>query len=348
MGAFPEQWPDGLNALAAIHFDVHQPSDRRADAWQRMAPKITAFARRIVNCGFPGLRRPLRDDLIEESPNEVALKHGLYDPGQPYEPWCRTVLENRFIDAARKKREQPWPGPTEDSAAYEDRIPNRQEPRLAVFFGTPFPETDLYLMEGWPAQVRRVFLLKTRLWTKLPARQAAEWLGDLPLRELGDASDGQLAAACGLSLAAFRNKWSRCHHYFYQLQALLDLVDFPEPGPQFFDQLCDEARRRYRCLEGQIPIEFPQEELKLLARRKPQEDVPRNMLVLSVSGLYPRVPREPWNAWVDRDGFVRPYPPASARTRRRNGSSCNCRPRSEGPPAGWPHVGRSTAESSWN
>jgi hypothetical protein len=315
MASLENIWPDDLAGLAAIHFDSTEPIQRRAEAWCRMEPKIQCLARRIMQARFPGLRRPLRDDLIEESPNDVALKHPEYDRTRPYGPWCRVVLEHRFADARKKKRAGPFPFlPADEDASYEGQIPERSPSPLARFFATPLPEADLRLLRSWEPDVRQVFLLKSCLWTKLPDRERAEWLGHLPLSDLADAADGTLAQACGMNLPAFRNIWSRYHHCWYLLQALAEVIDFPEPGPSFFPQLYAEARRRYRCLDGQTAIEFPPDEVQLLAQRRPQEKFAGNMLLLSVSGLYPRVPNESWNQWVDGDGLERPFPPPGFRS----------------------------------
>ncbi len=315
MASVEDIWPDDLEGLAAIHFDPNEPVQRRAEAWCRMSPKIQSLARRIMHVRFPGLRRPLRDDLIEESPNHMALKNPGYDRTRPYGAWCRTVLKRRFADARKRKRAGPFPlSPEDEDASYEGQIPDRPPAPLARFFATPLPEADLRLLRSWEPSVRQVFLLKSCLWTKLPDRERAEWLGHLPLSDLVDAADDTLAQACGMSLPAFRNIWSRYHHCWYLLQALAEVIDFPEPGPSFFPQLYAEARRRYRCLDGQTAIAFPPDEVELLAIRRPQEKFAGNLFLLSVSGLYPRVPDASWHQWVDGDGLERPFPPAGFRS----------------------------------
>jgi DNA-directed RNA polymerase specialized sigma24 family protein len=165
----PEALPEDGDGLALLVADVSRPEPERRRAFERLIPIIQWVARRLA-VRFTGQRR---DDVVADAPGDLWQVIGQFPRGGGFEPWCYTVLRNRWFDAIGRERR------------HRDADTNRTPPmaadsavRLAVEraidSSQPFAHEDLVLIRGWPNRDRVVLLCLAGVWNKVPA---AEWDG---------------------------------------------------------------------------------------------------------------------------------------------------------------------------
>ena len=129
--------------------------------------------------------RQLRGDFVEEAPSYFWEKNGLIasysaEMGS-FEGWCYRVLENKLRDMLKSPRIRERTN-SQDMLAFITPITDSTVEMETVWrmdLATPFSDTDLAMLEGWPARCRLVLLTmqaRVPLWKCVPAQRWANWV----------------------------------------------------------------------------------------------------------------------------------------------------------------------------
>jgi DNA-directed RNA polymerase specialized sigma24 family protein len=197
----PEALPEDGDGLAQVAADMSRPEPERRRAFERLIPVIQWVARRLA-VRFTGQQR---DDVVSDAPGDVWEVIGQFPGVAQFEPWCYTVLRNRWFDKIRKERRRHDLDTTRPSPVTADRD-IRMAVERAIDSSQPFAPDDLALIRAWPHRDRLVLLCLTGLWNKVPAEEWGRWLADHRTRH-GVPAQGDFppSALCRCDQIAERN-----------------------------------------------------------------------------------------------------------------------------------------------
>lgn len=170
MSATPPEDEDGAARLAA---DESLGEGARRQAFACLVPTIETVARR-VSCRFGG---QWRNDVIADAAGDVWAAITSFPANGSFEPWCYTVLRNRWLDSVRREQGQ------QRIAARTATAP-RTEPVLrsaverALDAQEDFGPEDLRQIADWTPRERLVLLSLSGLWRKVPHPEWARWIAE--------------------------------------------------------------------------------------------------------------------------------------------------------------------------
>jgi DNA-directed RNA polymerase specialized sigma24 family protein len=163
--------PQDDDGLAQVAADSSRPDGLRHQAFELLIPTILLVARRVC-VRFAG---HWRNDVLTDAPGDIWTSIGQFPQGGRFEPWCYTVLRNRWLDiVGREGRRRPLA----DRAAAA--LPSDPDLHLAIEraldASEPFDAGDLRLIGGWPLRDRLVLLCLADLWQKIPPPEWRRWV----------------------------------------------------------------------------------------------------------------------------------------------------------------------------
>lgn len=185
-------------------------------AWSKLAEFVRQVAARVSNrhTGYEV------QEFIDDAPGYIFERLSSYQEQRPFEPWCRRVLHNRWIDLQRKMRRREEVRESELcgkqdggqdgsmsglAALAMDRgqLASQQASDYQIDLRTPFRQEDLRLLEAdLPrAEIRITALLVFGLWEKVPSDKWQTWLDsaelptDLELPNILDLEDRNVRIA---------------------------------------------------------------------------------------------------------------------------------------------------------
>jgi DNA-directed RNA polymerase specialized sigma24 family protein len=172
----PMDWPTDPTTLADLAANLDQAAALRDRAARDLQPFLVEMARRIA-----GRWNRWGADVIDELVSHAALKNLKIEPRpRQFEPWCYTVMKNRFRDWVRHNRHDPL-----NHLAPETFVADNQpDPGLAHFQSeleyaldrqAPFSPRDLARIGAWKPQQRLVLLCLSLLWRKVPPDVWRQW-----------------------------------------------------------------------------------------------------------------------------------------------------------------------------
>lgn len=169
----PEALPEDGDGLAQLAADMSRPEPERRRAFERLIPIIQWVARRLA-VRFTGQER---DDVVSDAPGDVWAVIGQFPCGAHFEPWCYTVLRNRWFDTIGKERRRHVLDTTRPSPVTGDGD-LRLAVERAIDSSQPFAPADLALVRAWPHRDRLILLCLAGLWGKVPAAEWRRWVAD--------------------------------------------------------------------------------------------------------------------------------------------------------------------------
>jgi DNA-directed RNA polymerase specialized sigma24 family protein len=169
----PEALPEDGDRLAQLAADMCRPERERRRAFERLIPIIQWVARRLA-VRFTGQER---DDVVSDAPGDVWEVIGRFSCGVHFEPWCYTVLRNKWFDVMSKERRRRDLDTTRSPSVTAD-ADIRLAVERAIDASQPFASDDLALIRSWPQRDRLILLCLTGLWNKVPATEWGQWIAD--------------------------------------------------------------------------------------------------------------------------------------------------------------------------